>query len=167
MAVLLRETVSSMDHENIQERLDTENKLYTEFSAFRESLLEDISSCRAELKVKEKILEKQDRRLDRLKFFIEKETEEREQLHETLKQNTRPGNVKKRLQNIAEQLGKYKEEEQIVIQENLETLQEIRDTNCLILKKLDDVNDLDSRLGSKQKNIKLLRQGLSKIHILE
>ncbi len=165
MASNSREGIEQMTRETVLEKLNSGNKVYNDLLQEKESLLEEINECRMDLKAKEKVLEKQDKRLDRLKFFIEKETEQQEQLMETLKQNSRPTNVKTKLQNIAEQLRKYKAEEQEIIKDNLETLQEIRDTNSKLLKKLDEINTFDSRIASRKKSIALLRQGLSKIQL--
>eukprot|EP00794_Sanderia_malayensis_P007233 gene7233-8041_t len=159
------ETMQNMTRESILENLNHGNEEYNECLRERESLVDEINMCRMDLKGKERLLEKQDRKLDRLKFFIDKETEQQEQLMETLKQHSRPANVKTKLQNTAELLGKYKTEEQEIIKDNLETLQEIRDSNNAILKKLDEINKVDSLIASKKKRNTLLKQRLNKLQL--
>ena len=165
MSIVSKESIEQMSSQNIVANLADFNQSYEELRHKRETLNREVTESKYELTRTGRVLAKQNKRLERLKFFIENEIEEKQQLEATLKQCTRPANVEKKLDNTAEQLKKYKTEEQTVIEEHLATLQEIRALNNYILLKLEKVNKLDSQIACKKKTITSLKQGLSRLKV--
>lgn len=163
MALTSRANVSQMTLEEISQHLANLEKVNETFLKERGLVTDEIMQNKLDLKATEKILEKQHSRLDRLKFFIDNEIEQREQLETASKQNPNQTILREKLQNSRELLGKYKSEEEIIMKENFETLESVRTLNKLILAQLDKLKELDSKIGSKRKNITLLKQGQNKL----
>eukprot|EP00112_Aurelia_sp_Birch-Aquarium-sp1_P011124 Seg2346.7 transcript_id=Seg2346.7/GoldUCD/mRNA.D3Y31 product="hypothetical protein" protein_id=Seg2346.7/GoldUCD/D3Y31 len=163
MALISRANVSQMTLEEISQHLANLEKVNESFLKERGMVTDEIMQNNLDLKATEKILEKQHSRLDRLKFFIDNEIEQREQLETASKQNPKQTILREKLQNSRELLGKYKSEEEIIMKENFETLESVRTLNKLILAQLDKLKELDSKIGNKRKNITLLKQGQNKL----
>lgn len=163
MALISRANVSQMTLEEISQHLANLEKVNETVLKERGLVTDEIMQNKLDLKATEKILEKQHSRLDRLKFFIDNEIEQREQLETASKQNPNQTILREKLQNSRELLGKYKSEEEIIMKENFETLESVRTLNKLILAQLDKLKELDSKIGSKRKNITLLKQGQNKL----
>ena len=163
MALISRANVSQMTFEEIAQHLASLEKIYEAFFKERGDVIDQIMQSKLELKATEKILEKQHSRLDRLKFFIDNEIEQREQLETASKQNPKQTILREKLQNSRDLLAKYKSEEEIIMKENFGTLESVRTLNKLILTKLDELNELDSKIANKKKNITLLKQGQTRL----
>ena len=163
MALISRANVSQMTFEEIAQHLAGLEKVNETFVKERGDVMDELLQNQLELKATEKILEKQHSRLDRLKFFIDNEIEQREQLETASKQNPKQIILREKLQNSRELLGRYKSEEEIIMKENFETLESVRTLNKLILAELDEIKDLDSKIANKKKNITLLKQGQNRL----
>ena len=163
MATLTRECIDLMSPTDISGNLTENLYIYEEFLKERETVQREIKQHKNDLRVIERTVEKQKQKLERLKFFIDNETEQKEQLELTLTQNSRPANVKEKIQSTKDQLNKYREEEGKIFSTHLDTLQSIREINALILDQTEKLIDLDTKISCKKKNVLLLKQGQNRL----
>ena len=131
----------------------------------REAILQEISRFKSDLQEAEKLGEKQNWRLEKLKFLIDNERIQKEQLEVTMSQHARPPNIREKIFNIIDRMANYKQEEESLIDVYCTTLETVRKLNASIICKSDSLQEIDMKIASLRKEVAYLKQGLKKLKL--
>lgn len=167
MMSINREELSVISTDEITAKLRKFTCMLDELSNQRSIVLHEISQQKDKLKTTEKSAEKQNSRLERLKLFIDNEQEQKEQLESTLAQNARPTNVREKLYNIHERMACYKREEEKLLSVHCIALETARNLNASIIKRTDEIIEIDLKCASVREAIALMKHRLKKLKSLE
>ena len=167
MSSIERADVNMMSIDEISNKLESSTNLHEEMLKEERIILQEVNEVKDGLKIKERLIEKQNSRLNRLKCFIEKEQEQKEQLEATMSQNVRPPNLKEKICNINTQIKRYKQEEEKLIRDHFSTLETVRNLNASIIRKTEYIKQYDLKLSSLKKDITVLKHGLNKLKLAQ
>ena len=79
-----------------------------------------------------------------------------DQYRSTLKQHSVPHNIKDKMENLTEEITRYRSEEMALYKVYMDNLEKIRSNNVSILMRLNELEDVKDYLVRKRKNIRII-----------
>ena len=159
--------IALLPFSKISNKIEYSTYIQQELQEKQNNILHQVSCFKIELKDKEKILEKQQSRFERLKIYIKQEQDGKEQLEATLSQISAPPNIKEKLCNIKGQIRRYKQEEEKLFDTHFLILKTVRDLNASIVHNVEGIIEVDNRISLLKKDVAVQKHGLSKLKLIE